>query len=91
MIKASKHMQTLNTMKTTKKVYSSPKVEQIKLDTEISLVMTSVDNDNSSTTPPPEFLIGNPVQKIFKLFWNPNKLMYFGYRLVKKNLLLVGV
>jgi len=68
MIKASKHMQTLNTMKTTKKVYSSPKVEQIKLDTEISLVMTSVDNDNSSTTPPPEFLIGNPVQKIFKLF-----------------------
>jgi hypothetical protein len=68
MIKASKHMQTINTMKTTKKAYSSPKVEQIKLDTEISLVMTSVDNDNTSTTPPPEFLIGNPVQKIFKLF-----------------------
>lgn len=80
MIKASKHMQTLNTMKTTKKAYSSPKVEQIKLDTEISLVMTSgvVDGNNQGGGPPPEFLIGNPVQKIFKLFWNPNKLTNFG-------------
>jgi hypothetical protein len=51
----------------TKKSYQAPKVEQIQLDTEISLVMTSPPNDPWSSSPQnPNNLPGGFIQKIFK-------------------------
>jgi hypothetical protein len=53
--------------KNTKKSYQAPKVEQIQLDTEISLVMTSPPNDPWSSSPQnPNNLPGGFIQKIFK-------------------------
>lgn len=49
--------------KTIKKGYQQPKLEQIKLDTEISLVMTSPPPPNPQMPQVP----GGLVQKIFKL------------------------
>jgi hypothetical protein len=49
----------------TKKGYQKPKVEQIKLDTEISLVMTSPPPPNPQMPQMPE----GWVQKIFRLKW----------------------
>ena len=51
-----------------KRAYTTPRVEQVKLDTEISLVMSSVPENpgmmqNPNNNPMPQF-----VQKIFKLF-----------------------
>jgi hypothetical protein len=52
-----------------KRAYMAPRVEQVKLDTEISLVMTSGPvgdpemPQNPNNNPMPQF-----VQKIFKLF-----------------------
>lgn len=54
----------------TKRAYTTPSVEQVKLDTEISLVMNSIPNNpgmapqNPNYNPMPQF-----VQKIFKLGW----------------------
>ena len=54
----------------TKRAYATPSVEQVKLDTEISLVMSSevpenpgMAPQNPNYNPMPQF-----VQKIFKLF-----------------------
>ena len=50
-----------------KRAYATPSVEQVKLDTEISLVMSSEVPENpggSGMAPVPQF-----VQKIFKLDW----------------------
>ena len=49
-----------------KKPWVAPKVELIKLDYEISLVMTSDGSNENSTTPPPEFM-PQFIQKVFKL------------------------
>lgn len=51
--------------KTTKKGYQQPKVEQVKLDIEISLVMTSPPPPNPQMPQMPE----GWVQKIFKFGW----------------------
>ncbi|MEN9699761.1 MAG: hypothetical protein RLZZ301_959 [Bacteroidota bacterium] len=52
--------------KTNKKNYQAPKIEQVKLDTEISLVMTSpvVPSNPGGMPQIPEY-----VQKIFKFGW----------------------
>jgi hypothetical protein len=51
----------------TKKSYQAPKVEQIQLDTEISLVMTSPPNDPWSSSPQnPNNLPTGFVQKLFR-------------------------
>lgn len=54
----------------TKKVYQQPKVEQIQLDTLISLVMSSPPIDPWSSTPQnPNNLPSGYIQKIFKFGW----------------------
>jgi hypothetical protein len=51
----------------TKKGYQKPKVEQIQLDIEISLVMSSPPNDPWSSSPQnPNNIPGGFIQKIFK-------------------------
>ena len=51
----------------TKKGYQKPKVEQVQLDIEISLVMSSAPNDPWSSSPQnPNNIPGGLIQKIFK-------------------------
>ncbi len=51
----------------TKKGYQKPKVEQVQLDIEISLVMCSPPNDTWSSSPQnPNNIPGGFIQKIFK-------------------------
>ncbi|MEY5000094.1 MAG: hypothetical protein RLZZ211_130 [Bacteroidota bacterium] len=51
-----------------KKSYQQPKVEQVQLDTEISLVMTSPPNDPWSSSPQnPNNAPGGFIQKVFKI------------------------
>ena len=56
------------TQKSLKKSYVAPKLEQVQLDTEISLVMTSPPPGNPPGMPQIPNMPEGYVQKIFKLF-----------------------
>jgi len=70
----------------TKKSYQAPQVEQIKLDIEISMVMTSPPPPNPQMPQNPYLDPSGFVQKIIRFgWWNPLKLQFFGSTGVKKN------
>jgi secreted Zn-dependent insulinase-like peptidase len=58
-------MKTQNNKTTTKRVYSTPRVEQVKIDNEISLVMMSYPGDPASA-PTQDPLMSIKAFKIFK-------------------------
>lgn len=63
-------MQTIYTKQTkSKKVYQSPKIQQVNLDVEISLVMMSSNEPPVDPTLFDPSLIPTTVNKIFKFGW----------------------
>ncbi len=60
-------MKKKNNLNNSKRIYQAPEIEQVKLDTEISLVMTSPPNDPWSSSPQnPNNLPTGFVQKLFR-------------------------
>ena len=60
-----KKMKTQNNNTTTKRAYQAPKVEQVKLDNEISMVMMSFPND-PNTMPTQDPLMSLKGFRLFK-------------------------
>ena len=60
-------MKKKNNLSKSKRIYQAPEIEQVKLDTEISLVMTSPPNDPWASPQNPSNTPGGFIQRVIRI------------------------